>query len=109
MEAAAQSRNVDWQVELGALRQSTRLPPAVRDRLFSLPPPQGDAPRLAIVDGAGSRIYVLEFTRRNEGSLDDYAQQERRQLQQRIAGETGGLLQQQFESALRERADVVIY
>ncbi|MEE4108401.1 MAG: peptidylprolyl isomerase, partial [Halieaceae bacterium] len=69
----------------------------------------GDAPRLAIVDGAGSRIYVLEFTRRNEGSLDDYAQQERRQLQQRIAGETGGLLQQQFESALRERADVVIY
>jgi peptidyl-prolyl cis-trans isomerase D len=109
MEEAAQARNVDWQVELGALRQSTRLPPAVRDRLFSLPPPQGGAPRLAVVDGAGSRIYVLEFTRRNEGSLDDYAQQERRQLQQRIAGETGGLLQQQFESALRERADVVIY
>jgi len=109
MEDAALARNLDWQVELGALRQSTRLPPAVRDRLFSLPPPSRDTPRFAVVDEAGSQLYVLEFTRRSEGSLDGLAGQERRQLQQRIAGETGGLLQQQFETALRERAEVVIY
>lgn len=110
MEDAAQSMDVDWQVELGAQRQSTRLPPAVRDRLFSLPPPEAEAPRLAIVDGStGSRIHVLEFTRRREGDLGALAAAERRQLQQRIAGETGGLLQQQYEAALRERAEVVIY
>jgi peptidyl-prolyl cis-trans isomerase D len=109
MEAAANAAGIPWQVELGARRDSTRLPIAVRDRLFAMPAPEAGAPRRAIVEGTANTTYVIEFTRLSQGAVDELPPAERQQLVQREAGERGGLLQRQFESALRERADVVVF
>ncbi len=110
LESAALEAGIEWQVEFGAVRSSTRLPTAVRDRLFAMAPPDDDGTRRAITESAsGSDLYVLEFIGRNEGSLDALNDVERDSLQRRVAGESGGILQQQFETALRDRAEVVIY
>jgi len=114
LEQAAVAAGLEWQVELGAERASTRLPQPVRNRLFALPAPEAGSVRRELVEPNGSapaaeNFYVMEFMRVTEGSLEDLRATEREQLAQRVAGETAGVLQQQFESTLRERAEVVVY
>lgn len=109
VEDAANEAGLQWQVELGARRDSPRLPLAVRERLFELPAPAPDAPRRAIVDSDRYTYYVVEFVRLAEGTLDDAAEAELTRLRTRVSGENGGLFQQQFETALRSRADVEVF
>lgn len=109
LEAAANQAGLDWQVEFGARRNSDRLPLAVRERLFSMPEPQGDEAQLAIVEDTPNATYVMEFSRVTAGNLATVAEAEQSLLSQQIAGEAGGLLQQQFEASLRERADIEVY
>ena len=109
VEDAANEAGLQWQVELGARRDSPRLPLAVRERLFELPAPAQDAPRRTIVDSDGYAYYVVEFVRLAEGTLDDAAEAELTRLRTRVSGENGGLFQQQFETALRSRADVEVF
>ena len=109
VEDAANEAGLQWQVELGARRDSPRLPLAVRERLFELPAPAPDAPRRAIVDSGRYTYYVVEFVRLAEGTLDDAAEAELTRLRTRVSGENGGLFQQQFETALRARADVEVF
>lgn len=109
VEDAANEAGLQWQVELGARRDSPRLPPAVRERLFELPAPGQDAPRRTIVDSDRYTYYVVEFVRLAEGTLDDAAEAELTRLRTRVSGENGGLFQQQFETALRSRADVEVF
>ena len=109
VEDAANEAGLQWQVELGARRDSPRLPLAVRERLFELPAPAQDAPRRTIVDSDRFTYYVVEFVRLAEGTLDDAAEAELTRLRTRVSGENGGLFQQQFETALRSRADVEVF
>jgi peptidyl-prolyl cis-trans isomerase D len=114
METAALEAGLEWQVELGAQRDSNRLPPSLRDRLFSLPAPEAGGPLLDVIepgafDPAGGSFYVMEFVRITSGRIDDLPAAQREELARRVAGETAGVLQQQFESALRERSEVVVY
>ena len=109
VEDAANEAGLQWQVELGARRDSPRLPLAVRERLFELPAPAPDAPRRTIVDSDRYTYYVVEFVRLAEGTLDDAAEAELTRLRTRVSGENGGLFQQQFETALRSRADVEVF
>ena len=109
VEDAANEAGLQWQVELGARRDSPRLPLAVRERLFELPAPAQDAPRRTLVDSDRYAYYVVEFVRLAEGTLDDAAEAELTRLRTRVAGENGGLFQQQFETALRSRADVEVF
>lgn len=109
VEDAANEAGLQWQVELGARRDSPRLPLAVRESLFELPAPAQDAPRRTIVDSDRYAYYVVEFVRLAEGTLDDAAEAELTRLRTRVSGENGGLFQQQFETALRSRADVEVF
>jgi len=110
MEEAALEAGVEWQVELGAARNTTRLPPALRQRLFTMTPPEeGEAAYDVVASASGEAFYALQFAGRSEGSIDDLPDIQREQLLQRIAGESAGVLQQQYEDALRARADVVVY
>ena len=109
VEDAANEAGLQWQVELGARRDSPRLPLAVRERLFELLAPAPDAPQRTIVDSDRYAYYVVEFVRLAEGTLDDAAEAELTRLRTRVAGENGGLFQQQFETALRSRADVEVF
>ncbi|MFT7288593.1 MAG: peptidyl-prolyl cis-trans isomerase D [Halieaceae bacterium] len=108
VEDAANAAGLGWQVELGATRDSLRLPRAVRDKLFTLRQ-NADEPVRVVVAGGDDDIYLLEFVRVTPGALDAMNAGEREQWSQRVAGETGGLVQQQYEAALRSRADIVVY
>ena len=108
VEDAANAAGLEWQVELGATRNSQRIPPAVRDTLFALAAP-GDEPRRQIVNNDGDAIYILEFTRVIAGSADSLSPAQRSGLRQQLAGQYGGVTQQQYEQALRERAEISIY
>ena len=109
VEDAANEAGLQWQVELGARRDSPRLPLAVRERLFELPEPGQDAPRRAIVDSDPYAHYVVEFVRLSEGTLDGAAEADLARLRTRVSAESGRLFQQQFETALRSRADVEVF
>ncbi len=110
VEDAANESGLQWQVELGARRDSPRLPAPVRERLFSLPAPaDGAGPQRSIVAAEGDAHYVIEFVRVAEGELASAGTAEQNLLRGRVSGEAGGLLQQQYEAALRSRADVVVY
>ena len=109
VEDAANEAGLQWQVELGARRDSPRLPLAVRERLFELLEPGQDAPRRAIVDSDPYAHYVVEFVRLSEGTLDGAAEADLARLRTRVSAESGRLFQQQFETALRSRADVEVF
>ena len=69
----------------------------------------GDEPRRRIVSDDSDALYVLEFTRVTAGSIDSLPPAQRAGLSQQLAGQYGGVTQQQLEQALRERAEVVTY
>jgi peptidyl-prolyl cis-trans isomerase D len=109
VEEAANAAGLQWQVELGARRDSGRLPAEVRDSAFAMTAPAEGSVERAIVDSDPDATYLVELARVSSGEIDQLPPEERAQLRQRIAGESGGVLQQQLESTLRNRAEVVIY
>lgn len=109
VEELANSAGLEWQVELGARRDSRRVPGAVLQELFAMPAPAAGAPSRAIVSGGDDASYVMEFVRLTQGQLSSAPDSEVSQLRNRLAGELGGLTQQQFESSLRAQADIVVY
>ncbi|WP_439107556.1 SurA N-terminal domain-containing protein [Congregibacter sp.] len=109
VEEAANAAGFEWQVELSARRNSTTLPPVVRERLFSMPAPEADSATREIVSEDPDATYLVELARISAGDPANLPAPERDQLRIRIAGETGGTLQQQYELSLRESADVVVY
>ncbi|MFT4769809.1 MAG: peptidyl-prolyl cis-trans isomerase D [Glaciecola sp.] len=109
VEDAANAAGLQWQVELGVRRDSRSLPPVVRERLFAMSAPQDGSSTREIVDADPDASYLVELARVSSGDPESLPAQERASLRQRIAGETGGTLQQQFESSLRGRAEIVVY
>jgi peptidyl-prolyl cis-trans isomerase D len=109
LDAIAAERELDWQVELGATRRSTTLPAAVREAAFELAVPEGgDEAYTQVTDGQGL-LYVIELDRVTPGQVDQLAEARRTAIASQLAGESGALLQRQFESALRARADITVY
>jgi peptidyl-prolyl cis-trans isomerase D len=107
VEELANQADLDWQVELGARRDSSRLPGTVRQRLFSLLVPQ-DAPVHDLVTD-DENLYVLEFTRVTPGAVDRLSDAQRAALRERLAIEEGNLVQRLYEDAQRASARVRVY
>ncbi|MEM1402324.1 MAG: SurA N-terminal domain-containing protein [Pseudomonadota bacterium] len=109
VEDAALAADLEWQVELGARRNSLTLPAAVRERLFALATPDTGASTLEVVTTDPDAAYLLEFSRVSPGNLNVAPPAEQVALRQRISGEAGGVVQQQYEGSLRDSADVVLF
>ncbi|GAB5414351.1 MAG: SurA N-terminal domain-containing protein [Congregibacter sp.] len=109
VESLANTAGLEWQVELGARRDSRRVPAAVLEKLFAMPEPSDGEPKRAIVSSGSDASYVMEFVRVTRGELASVSDAEATQLRSRVAGELGGLTQQQLESSLREKAEIVVY
>lgn len=109
IEALATRENVEWQVELGALRDSRAVPPAVLQRAFSLPAPTADDSPIAdyVIDASGD-ARVLQLVRVQAGSLASLAPEQESGLRQRIGSEFGALLQVEHEQGLRADADITV-
>lgn len=108
VEQLANSGGFEWQVELGARRDSTRLPEALRRRVFSLVAPGADGPVRDTVQG-NDTLYLLELTRVTPGSIDGLSVADRQALRQRLASENASALLQQYEASLRARANIEVY
>lgn len=108
VEALANEAGLDWQVELGARRDTIRLAPALKARLFELAAPAGKEPVRDVVEGRDS-LYLIEMMRVIPGTLDSLSPAEQLDLRQRLSAEGANLLLEQYEVALRSGADVVVY
>ena len=108
IEALAARENVEWQVELGAQRDSRVLPPAVLQRAFSLPAPGDDNPVADYVIDASGDARVVQLVRVQAGALASLDAEQQRGLRQRIGSEFGALLQVEHEQGLRAAADISV-
>lgn len=108
VETLANAAGLDWQVELGARRDSGRLPAVLRERLFALEAPRGDSPVRDIASGDDS-LYVLELLRVTPGELAAMSDAERGALRRQLSAESGAVLQQAYETRLRSTADIRVY
>ena len=108
VESVAGRLGVDWQVELGARRNSAALPRELAQRLFSLPEPDAGASVVEVLLGADGDARVLELVKVVPGSLEQLSSQERQQLRQQLRGEYGQTLQAEQRQGLRDQADITV-
>ena len=107
VESFAVENGYEWQVEIGADRRNANLPEPVLRRAFELAVP-GDAPVLDYVVNITGDVQLLELVRVSEGRLDSLGDVQRGVLQRQVSGEYGTLVQQEYQSGLREAADITI-
>jgi peptidyl-prolyl cis-trans isomerase D len=107
VEAIALREGYDWQVELGARRDSGAVPSVVLQRAFSLPAP-ASGPVVDYVMEASGDARVVQLVRVEAGELASLPSEQQRSLAQRIGGEFGAVLQLEHEQGLRAAADVSV-
>ncbi|GHD29736.1 SurA N-terminal domain-containing protein [Halioglobus pacificus] len=109
VESFAVENGYEWQVEIGAKRRNVNLPQAVLERAFELQAPTADTPVVdAVSDINGDRL-VLALVRVTEGELDALAPTERDLIDRQVGAEFGTLIQQEYQSGLRQRAEITVF
>ncbi|MDO8862337.1 SurA N-terminal domain-containing protein [Haliea sp. E1-2-M8] len=107
LEALAVREGYEWQVELGARRDSRTVPGPVLQRAFSMPAPASGPVADYVVEASGD-ARVLELVRVEAGELATLPPEQQRSLRQRIGSEFGAMLQVEHEQALRSDADISV-
>ena len=108
VESFAVDNSYEWQVEIGADRRNTNLPEPVLRRAFELAAPSDESPVLDYVINTEGDIQLLELARVSEGKLDNLSDVQRGVLERQVGGEYGTLVQQEYQSGLREAAEITI-
>lgn len=108
MDQFASSRGYPLAVELGVDRRNTKVPPEVLRRIFELPPPESDRTAIDFVLAPNGDAIVVELQRVSRGAYDSLADTERKQLQQALRGDSASLTNNEFQHALRARAEISI-
>jgi peptidyl-prolyl cis-trans isomerase D len=107
LESFAVENGYEWQVEIGADRRNVNLPEAVLRRAFALAAPT-DGPVLDSVTTASGDIQLLELVRVSEGELESLSEVQRGVLARQVGGEYGTLIRQEYQSGLREAAEITV-
>lgn len=107
IESLALREGYDWEVELGARRDSRAVPGPVLQRAFSMPAPASGPVADYVVEGSGD-ARVLELVRVKAGELASIPREQQQNLRQQIGGEFGAVLQVEHEQALRADADISV-
>ena len=108
LESFAVENGYEWQVEIGADRRNVNLPDAVLRRAFELAAPTGAEPVLASVTTPSGDIQLLELVRVTQGELEELSEVQRGVLERQVGGEYGTLVQQEYQSGLREAAEITV-
>ncbi|MDP5071367.1 MAG: peptidyl-prolyl cis-trans isomerase, partial [Congregibacter sp.] len=77
VEEAANAAGLQWQVELGARRDSRSLPPVVREQLFAMAAPTAGQSVRKIVSQGTEAIYLMELARVSSGDPESLPAHER--------------------------------
>ncbi len=108
VEFFANQNAYDWQVELAASRRNSMVPHTILQRAFELPvPTQGQSVFEYVLTPEGD-AQVFELVRVTEGDYTIMAEQEKQGLDRQVSGEFSGLIDLEFQNALRERADITV-
>ncbi len=108
IDALATEKNYQWQVEIAAERRNLTLPPEVLERAFELPIPEPGGSVSDITFTSNGDAVVVELFRVTPGTVAALSDAERSQLTQGLAGQSGGLVNAELQSAMRNRAEVVV-
>lgn len=108
VDVVANESGLEWQVELGARRDSARLPPPLLEETFALAAPAAGESVLSAVEDSDT-LYLLELNRVTPGSLASLSPAERTQLRERLFGEFASVAQEQFMTALQRGAEITVY
>lgn len=107
LEDYATAQGYEWQVEYGTRRDNPLAPRAVLDRAFELPAPAGES-RVEYVTAPTGDVQVLELMAVEPGSLEALSELEQQQLRMQVSREYAGSVDAEFQSGLRERADISV-
>ena len=108
IEQLANSAGYDWQVELGADRRNTSLPPDVLSLAFGMPAPaEGEVLADFVMTPAGD-AQVVALVRVNPGRLETLDEPAVVALRRQLNSEYANLLDTEFQRGLRESADVSV-
>jgi peptidyl-prolyl cis-trans isomerase D len=105
IEELAIESEYEWQVELGAKRDSRVLPAALLRRLFQLP--AGDSSSFEFVQNDEGDVEVFELVRVTPAQLDSLNESQRTRLQTRLSEELARRSDGYYQQELRSQADVV--
>jgi peptidyl-prolyl cis-trans isomerase D len=106
IESVAKAAGLDWQVAYGVKRISTSVNAEVRDNVFQMPIPTGQAEHSGFYTGNGD--YVLaSLTNVTVGDISDLSAAERSSLVAAVQAAAGSRDVQAYQSSLIANADVV--
>ncbi|CAA0119481.1 Peptidyl-prolyl cis-trans isomerase D [Halioglobus japonicus] len=108
LEQLAEAQGYDLQLELGADRRNTAVPPEALRRVFELPSPAADELSADFVMMPNGDVVVVELLKVNTGDYTSLPAIEQAQLQQILSQEFGGLIDAEYQNGLRARADITI-
>ena len=104
----ATTQGYDLQVELAVDRRNNTVPPEVLRRVFELPPPVSDETSTDYVVAANGDVIVIELLSVSAGDYQALVETERAQLPSLLMSEFGGLINNEFQRGLRQRADITV-
>ncbi len=108
VEDYANATGYEWQVELGATRDTETLPPALQRRVFQLPAPEEGNSLYDYAREANGDINVFELDRVTAGELEQLAADARAELRARLINEMGSLVLDEYQRGLRASADISV-
>tara|TARA_R110002072_G_scaffold121598_3_gene255518 strand:+ start:21433 stop:23304 length:1872 start_codon:yes stop_codon:yes gene_type:complete len=108
MQQIAGAGEYPLQVELGVDRGNTVVQPEVLRRLFELPAPDTGVQSADVVMMPNGDAVVVQLLQVSTGEYASLPAAERAQLQQALTGEFSGLIDSEFQSGLRDRADIKV-
>jgi 3-phosphoglycerate kinase len=107
-EEFARSQHYDLKVELGANRRSSTVPQDILRRIFELPPPLTDKTTTDFIETANGDVVIVELLRVSPGEYKSLPEEEKQQLHQLLMGEFASLINDDFQSGLRARAEITV-
>ena len=103
-----ESQGYQMQVELGVNRRNTIVMSEVLRRVFELPAPGAESLSADYVLAPNGDAVVVELLQVDTGDYGSLPDAEQAQLQQALSGEFSGLIDNEFQRGLRERAKITV-
>ncbi|MEZ5573154.1 MAG: SurA N-terminal domain-containing protein [Halioglobus sp.] len=108
MEQLPEVSEYNIQVELGVTRANKSVPPMVLQRIFELPAPSDEESTTDYLSMPNGDAVVIELLRVNAGDYKSLPLEEQVQLQRLLSGEFGSLIDNEFQTGLRESAEITV-
>ncbi|MEH6590315.1 MAG: SurA N-terminal domain-containing protein [Halioglobus sp.] len=108
VEGLAKAQGYEWQVELAASRGSSMVPYPVLQRAFELPAPTDGESEFEYVASAAGDVLILELARVTAGALSELPPAQEAQLEQQVTAEYGGMVNNEYQRGLRDKADISV-